>query len=397
MMSFFESLRPCWAEIDLKIFKENIRSLKRHLKEKTDIIAVVKADAYGHGSVAMARAAVEAGCKILAVAYLEEALELRAANINAPILVIGYTRPSASALAVKFGITLTVFRKELIMALETAAKATGQKARVHLKIETGMSRIGVNPGKDLEDLLNVLESAGSVEVEGMFTHLAAADTDSDFTRRQIDLFRKAIDQANARGIRPSICHAANSAAIETYPDSYFDAVRPGIMIYGYSPNPRAPVVEVAPVMSWKARAVHAKTLPVGATVGYGRTYAAMGESRIITIPLGYADGYSRVLSDRAYVLVKGQKAKIAGRICMDQMMIDVTNLGAIDVGEEVVLMGRQGDQSITADDMADWLGTISYEVLTSVSRRVLRVYLDDEGAFASIRGTSRKIPVDLWA
>ena len=365
-----------YCQIDLDAIRHNVGVMRDCLGEGVDFLAVVKADGYGHGAVQVARAAIGAGAAMLAVAIPEEGVELRRAGIDTPILVLGGIDADAADVTVCCDLTQVVFDEERIIALERAGEKHGKKAKVHLKLDTGMNRIGVRTAEEAQRLVRLIDSLEHVELTGCFTHMATADEEFfEDTHAQIARFGalcEAIAQVHPGKITR---HAANTASIFRYPQAHFDMVRGGIALYGYPPVPEAKGLK--PAMRWAARAVYVKTIHPGDKVSYGGLFEAKKETRVMTVPVGYADGYRRGLTGKGCVLVRGQRAKILGRVCMDQSMVDVTDIPDAQAGDEVVLLGAQGDDMIDADEMAAWLGTISYEVICSPSRRVPRVYVNE--------------------
>ncbi len=370
-------LRHTACEIDLTAIRHNVGVMKGRLKGNAKFLAVVKADGYGHGAVQVARAALKAGADMLAVAIVEEGVELRAAGITCPILVLGGIEPAAADAVVKADLTQVVFNEEIIRALRASGLKFGRTAKVHLKLETGMNRIGVRTKERVQELTRLINSMQWIELTGCFTHMATADSEDDggATLEQIERFEALC--AAIREVHPGelTCHAGNTACIFRYPQAHFDMVRGGIALYGYPPVPEA--AGLRPAMRWVTRAVMVKELDAGERVGYGGTFTAQKPTRVMTLPVGYADGYRRGISGKGCVLVRGQRAKVLGRVCMDQIMVDVTDIKGAQAGDEVVLLGAQGEDCIDANEMASWLDTISYEVLCSPSRRVPRVYIGE--------------------
>jgi alanine racemase len=369
-----KELRPAWAEIDLDVFEENIREIRRVIGPRPGIMAVVKANAYGHGAVECALVAQEAGCS-LAVAVVSEGVELRKAGLRAPVLVLGYTPPEQADLCVENDLEATVFSMDAARALSGAAARQGKWARVHVKVETGMGRLGIIPGAALNSFISQASALPNLRVAGVFTHFAASDSDPDYTRAQFRAFRdgtKDIERIAGKGIAR---HSSNSAAIMDFPETHLDAVRPGIILYGYYPSERVTKkAGVRPFLSLKCRIAHVRSAEVGETIGYGRTYRVDEPRLIATLPIGYADGYRRALSNRGHVLIHGRRAPIVGRVCMDQTMVDVTGIAGVAPGYEAVLLGSQGKLTISADDLAAGVGTISHEILTGIGARVPRIY-----------------------
>ena len=363
-----------FCEIDLAAIRHNVGVMKSHIAGGARFLAVVKADAYGHGAVPVAKAALEAGADMLAVAIPEEGIELREAGIAAPILVLGGIEESAAEAVVQNDLTQVVFDERRIRALAQAGQKLGRCAKVHLKLDTGMNRIGVRTAEEAQALTRLIDSLPGVALTGCFTHMATAEPDPTGTLRQIERFealRKAVKAVHPGEI---ICHGANTASIFRYPQLHADMVRGGLALYGYPPVPEATGLQ--PAMRWVTRGIYVKTIAPGDRVSYGGTFVATRPTVVMTLPVGYADGYRRGISGKGCVLVRGRRAPILGRVCMDQMMVDVTDIPGAREGDEAVLLGRQGDEQIDAEEMAAWLDTISYEVLCSPSKRVPRVYIN---------------------
>jgi alanine racemase len=372
--------RRTYAQIDLQAIKENIRAIIKHIGKECRIVAVVKADAYGHGAIPVARAALDAGASMLAVALAEEAIELREAGISAPLLVIGRSNEAQMRLAMQLQLELCVFESEEIRQLQVIAARQGDSVAVHLKIDSGMGRIGLRETAEFAEVIQALQECPRVMLTGIFTHFACVDVgDKSFTRAQNKRFMKFVDALTHMGMRPRI-HAANSAAAIDMPELCYDMVRYGISMYGYYPSEEVSRKKVLlrPAMQVRAEVSHIKDVPTGTPIGYGATFIAPFSMKIATIQIGYGDGYPRLLSNRGRMIVRGTNgasyANIVGRVCMDQTMIDITGLHDITVGDTVVVMGMLQDKQITADDIAALCGTISYEVLLGFSGRVPRVY-----------------------
>ena len=371
--------RPTWVQVDLDAIGHNVRRLRAIAG--VPLIAVLKADAYGHGAVRVGRAALAAGAAMLAVATLGEARALRAAGIAAPILVLGYTPPWQARAAAQLGVTCTVFDMDTAQALAEAAAALGREVRAHVKVDTGMARLGLQPHETLpflralrdRGLVAARRDAGGLVIEGLYTHFATADdADETFAREQLRRFRAALAEVEAAGLRPPIVHAANSAGLLRFPEARFDMVRAGIAIYGLSPSAATPLPpDFRPGLSFHSEVAQVKELPPRAPVSYGRAYLTSAPTRIATIPVGYADGMRRSPPWRE-VLVRGRRAPVVGRITMDYAMLDVTGIPDVRRGDPVVLIGRQGEEQITAEEVAGWLGTISYEVVSTILPRVPR-------------------------
>jgi len=369
-----------YALIDLGALQQNLAAIRDYTKRL--VLLPVKANAYGHGLVPVARAAIEHGwADWLGVATVSEGVALSEAGITAPILKLSGALPDETEDAIAHDIRLAITDRSGVESAQRAAVRTGHKARVHLKVDSGMHRIGVHPA-EAADIAELIEQQPDVELEGVFTHLAVADVPAqdEFTAGQLSSFRGAVDAITARlGRRPALIHAANSAGVLAHPDAWWDMVRPGIMSYGYYPDAATPkTIPIKPVMTLVTHLTYVKTVPAGETVSYGRTWAPSADTRVGTFPVGYGDGYDRRLSNQVSVLVRGTRYPQVGRVCMDQSMVDLGPGSPIETGERVTLIGTDGDQSITADDLANLLGTISYEVLAGLAARVERVYIGGE-------------------
>ncbi|RQD73372.1 MAG: alanine racemase [Candidatus Syntrophonatronum acetioxidans] len=375
------SLRPAWAEINLDNLIFNLKEFRRRVGPKVKIMAVVKADGYGHGAVEVAQAAADSGCDYLGVGFLDEGIELRKAGINTPILILGYTPPEQAGQLLHYKLVPTVFSPDLAQILAREAQKRGEKARVHVKVDTGMGRLGIFTWQEGIDFVRELSSWPSLEVEGFYTHFAAADErDKTFTLEQLSRFKRVIEMLSREGIEIPLKHAANSAASIDLSPTHLDMIRLGISLYGLYPSAEVEKerVNLKPVMCLKARIIHLKKVPPGTSISYGRTYITREETWIASLPLGYGDGYSRLITGKGQVLIRGHRYPIVGRICMDQMMVDLgKDPPPVEVGEEVVIMGEQGSGAVPAEEIAGWLGTINYEVTCAVSKRIPRVYLRD--------------------
>lgn len=374
--------RPVWAEIDLKALGSNVREIRRVTDMSTQIMAIVKANGYGHGVVPVSRVALQNGASWIGVALLQEAILLREKGISAPILVLGYTPVDDIEEVIRNEISQTIFTWEDALAAASVAHSLGKKAKVHVKIDTGMGRLGFNSDPETVDIIYRLAHLPGLEVEGIYTHFATADeADKTFAQEQFARFQQLLKQLAARHIIIRWRHCANSAAVLDLPYTHLDLVRPGIIIYGLYPSPHVcrDLVKLTPVMALKAKVAFVKEVPEGFSVSYGRTFYTKEKTRIATVPLGYGDGYSRLLSNRGDVLVRGMRAPVVGRVCMDQLMVDVGHIPGVQQGDEVVLLGSQGtDETITVDELAGYLGTINYEVLCMISERVPRIYLNGD-------------------
>lgn len=374
-MISISTVLPTYATVNLTALAHNLSCIKRYLSPGCEVMAIVKANAYGHGAVETAQALTRQGIERFAVASLDEGIALRQAGLSASIVVLGALFEEQVSDLVAHRLTPVVSDGRILPTLAKAARSHPTSYPIHLKVETGMGRLGFSP----EDLLSFLDNPilrSPFQVEGMMTHLADADgADSDFTERQLGTFRAMLEQIRQRGLSIPLVHMANSAAIVRFPDAHFSLVRPGIMLYGYHTLPATiPAPDLTPVLSLRTTIVQLRTIPRGRTVSYNGTFVAQRPTRIAVLPIGYADGYSRRLSHRGSVLIQGRRAPIVGLVCMDMIMVDVTDLAPVQVGETVTLIGQQGQESIWADEVADWIGTIPYEVLCGIGSRVPRLY-----------------------
>jgi len=365
-----------WAEIDLDAVAHNARELKRQAGERAELIAVVKANAYGHGAVAVARAALKAAASRLAVVRTLEGVQLRRAGIEAPILLMGYTLPAEAETIVRWRLTPTVNTWKQAEALNAAAMARGLRLPVHIKADTGMGRFGLLP-EEVVPFARALVQLPGLHLEGFYTHFSMADAaDKAYTRHQFGIYRELLARLQEVGISIPLRHVSNSAATLDLPEMALDAVRCGIALYGLRPSAEVePAIPLRPVMSLKSRVARVRTLPPGSSISYGRTYTTTRPTPVALVPVGYGDGYHRILSNRGAVLIHGRRAPIVGRVCMDQFVVDVSGIPEVQQDDEVVLFGRQGEAEITAEEVARWAETINYEVTTSILPRVTRVYL----------------------
>ena len=366
------------ALIDLDALEYNIKSIRKKTPEGTGIIGVIKADAYGHGSVEVAQVLLENGADWFAVAVVDEGLNLRKHGINAPILLLGYTPELRFEDVINNGFIQTMYSYEMAEKLSKTAVRLGKTAVVHIKIDTGMGRIGYRVNDEAADEIVRISKLPGIEVNGMFTHFAASDeADKAYTNMQFERFMKMDKMLKDRGLNIPVRHAANSAAIMDIDSMMLNMVRPGIILYGAYPSDEVVKenLDLRPVMSIKTHVSFVKEVEKGDCISYGRTYTAPDKRKIATIPVGYADGFIRAYAKEGKVLIKGKFAPIVGRICMDQFMVDVTDIDDVKINDEVVLMGTQGENSITADDIAKVLNTINYEVFCTLSKRVPRQYI----------------------
>jgi len=382
--------RPTVAEVDLSAIRDNIKAVRARVGSRVKIIPAVKANAYGHGAVPVSRACLDAGADILGVACIEEAIELREAAIDAPTLILGCSETSTAGAIVEHQVAAACCDLPFAQALSKSAEKQARTASVHIKVDTGMGRIGVEPEEAI-DFVRAVAALPNLSVDGIFTHFPSADEpDRSFTLSQIATFRKIIGGLKRPHDRPGdiprtivrfLAHASNSAGILAYPEADFDAVRPGIMIYGCYPSKDVPrTIPIREALTLKTRIVFLKEAPAGTTISYSRTHSLKRRSLVATLPIGYGDGYSRLLSNQGEAAVRGARVPVIGRVCMDQTMIDVTDVPGVTVGDEVVLYGG-GFDCLSVTIIADKIGTISYEVLCNISPRVPRVYLNRQTSF----------------
>jgi len=361
-----------WAEVDLDALAANIGSYRRHVGKGVEIIAVVKANGYGHGAVMVSRAALAVGASRLAVHRLEEGIELRQAGINCPILIMGYTPVANAPLVVAHNLTATVTTREFAEALSARAETP---IPVHIKVDSGMGRFGLLPG-EAADFTAGLSDLRSIKIEGIFTHFATADAlDQSYMRQQLATFKGVLAELESRGLKIPMRHACNSGAAMILPEAYFEAVRLGLSLYGMVPSSEwSPPFALQPVLTLKSRVVRLRALAAGSCIGYGRTYVVKEPTRVALLPVGYGDGYHRLISGRGAVLLRGKRAPILGRVSMDQIVVDVNAIPGVQIEEEAILLGGEGDTAISAEEIAGWAQTINYEVTTSILPRVARLY-----------------------
>ena len=367
--------RPTLCFIDLDALRWNFRQIKQKIGPPVKILSMVKANAYGHGAPAVAQALAAEGSDAFGVATLEEAIELRQAGIRQLIIVLAGNYLEQLDQCFEHALTVVVHEIENLKQLEAAVRKRGTPLNVHVKIDTGMGRIGFLPA-EIDSWLRELKKLTALKIEGIFSHFSHAESvEGDYTQKQLEIFQNVLERLRSEGIIAPLVHLANSAATITLPSAYFDMVRPGLMLYGVYPSPSmASQISLKPVLSWKTRILQLKKVPSGSSISYGQTFITKRESLIATLPIGYADGYPRLLSNRGAVLVRGKRASVAGRVCMDLTTIDVTDIDGVQQGDEIVLLGRQRDVTISADEMASWANTISYEILTSIGARVPRIH-----------------------
>lgn len=367
--------RPTWTEIDLDAIVYNYHAIKSRLTRGTNILAVVKANAYGYGMVEVARRLVREKVPYLGVACVDEAITLRRAGIRTPILVLSSVMPEEIREALTYNLTLTVCDRALAAEIDKAARRLNKFALVHVKVDTGMGRLGIWYD-EADRLIEKILGFKNVVIEGIFTHFASADEDDvQYTAQQIDNFKRLATLLDIKGADIKYAHAANSAGAVLYKNSHFNMVRPGLMLYGLYPNEKiAESVKLKPALSLKTRIIFLKHTPAGRSISYGRTHTTARDTIIATLPIGYADGLNRHLSNRSEVIVRGKRVPIVGRICMDHTMIDVGCVNGVRTGDEVVIIGSQGKETITVEEIARLLNTIPYEVVCWISARVPRLY-----------------------
>lgn len=365
--------RPTWLHIDMDAVAHNVRQIKEIVGPEVEMMAVVKANAYGHGAVAVSTTALLNGATYLGVASINEAIELRDAGITAPILVMGFTPAWAAGLAIRYNVTVNLYDIELARAFERVGAEMDSTIRVHVKVDSGMGRLGLLP-EEVPQFFRVLTKLKHIEVEGIFSHFAMADDDADYTEYQLSRFESAVGPLLAAGYTFRYIHAANSAGLLQFPNARFNMVRAGIAMHGLQPSAHCKLPEeFIPALSWKTTIAQVKRFPSGSYIGYGKTYRTVGVEKIAVIPVGYADGFRRAPKNWGHVLVHGQEAPIVGRISMDQTTINVTDIEDVKIGDEVVLIGKQGKARITAEEAAERLGTINYELVSTILARVPRV------------------------
>lgn len=365
-----------WAELDLDALASNVKAFQKFIGPQVKLIGVVKANAYGHGASVIGKAMQQAGADMLAVHRLSEGEQLRAAGIKGPICIMGYTPIEGVDLVLANDLTPSLTTVEFAQALSGRASSLGLRVPVHIKVDTGMSRYGLFP-EEVLPFLRAVQHLDGILLEGLFTHLATADEkDTSHTLQQLEVFEQVLADVNLAGFHFPCIHAANSAATLRFPHAHYNAVRPGISLYGLRPSAEFSLpFDLKSVLSLKSRVCRVRCLPVGAGVSYGRTYVTDRPTLAALVPVGYGDGYHRILSNRARVLIRGKTAPIIGRVCMDQFVVDASAIPDVQLGDEVVLIGAQGEDRITADELAEQAGTINYEVLTALLPRIARVYI----------------------
>jgi len=371
--------RAAWVEVNLDAIAQNTRELRRLIPESVQFMAVVKANAYGHGAIEVSRVALANGADWLGVAVLDEALDLRKVGINAPILILGSVPEAQAATIVQADLRQTVFSYPLARALSQAAQALGKTARIHLKVDSGMGRIGFQLNADSLEEIRQIRALPGLEIEGFFSHLATADSaDKAYAIEQFRRQQVFCQELEASGLTFPLRHLANSAALLDLPSFHLNMVRAGISLYGLYPSPavRLERLLLQPALALKAQIVQVKAVPAGTAISYGRTHITPKATQIASLPLGYADGYPRVLSNRGEVLIRGQRAPLVGTVCMDQFMVDVGHIPEVQVGDVAVVLGEQEEERISAEEIARLADTINYEIVTRIGLRLPKVFLN---------------------
>lgn len=382
--------RRVYAEIDLDMIKHNVNAMRAHINDGVKYMTVIKADGYGHGAIPIGKEVEALNVDYIGIAIFQEGVLLRNEGIKTPILVLGNTPREAFNMLFEYNLTQTVYSVKMARELNEAAKSYGKTANIHVKLDTGMGRIGIRAIH--EPLDNVIEQVKEIRemshlyIEGMYTHLSKADeTDKTYTMLQINTFKNVINGLEKLDIKPSIIHASNSAGLIDVKEAGFNMVRAGIALYGLYPSEEVDhSVDLRPVLSWVSRVVNIKEVEAGELISYGGTYETTDKTTIATIPIGYADGYSRLLSNKGNVVINGQLAPIIGRVCMDQFMVDVTHINDVTEDDKVYLIGGTGDASVSTDDIANIMKTINYEVVCLISKRVPRVYMKENEVIDTI-------------
>lgn len=369
--------RPAYLEVDLGLLRENVQAIKERLPRGVDFMAVVKADAYGHGAVACAEAAIAAGADALGVAIVEEGVQLRTAGVPAPIVVVYPESPERAAEFLRWNLVATVADIEFARALQEAALSEGRPVEVYLKVDTGLGRYGMLP-EDMPKFLRQLRDYPLLKIAGLFSHFATAgDVDNEYAAWQLATFKHLIAALKSAGEELKAVSLTNSGAFLELPESYFSTVRPGILMYGLYPTRfSTPTVAVTPIAQLKTRIMHLKEVPAGTSISYGRTYRTDRTTKVATLPIGFADGYPKALSNTGDVLVRGQRARVLGQVCMDAMMVDVTDIPGAATGDEVVIFGRQREAEIPVTELAARAGTSVYEILSRLGPRLPRFYTE---------------------
>ena len=372
--------RATRAEIDLQAFRHNLQTLRKYLDHQTQIMAVVKADAYGHGAIPCARIAIESGADYLGAGVIEEGIELRENGLNAPILILDSIYPNEAEDLVRYNLATILCTQPLAQALSKEGEKQDKMVSVHIKVDTGMNRLGIS-SENLPALLDQIRNLKNLKIEAVSTHFSSADDeDLSITQAQLEKFQTALTILQKEGVHTPIVHCANTSSLFKFPESHFNMVRPGLILYGVLPSPSLrPVIDQGenpfqPVMQWKSQIILLKPIAKNQPVSYSGSFTTQRDSLIATLPIGYADGLHRMLSNKMDVLIRGRRAPQVGNNCMDMILIDVTDIPDVQAGDEVVIFGRQGDEMISVEELAVKGKTIPYEILCSVSKRVPRIY-----------------------
>lgn len=364
--------RPVWAEIDLKAISYNFNFIKKLLNKKTKFMAVIKADAYGHGIEEVAKTLLKENVDYLGVASLDEGIIIRKIDKKIPVLILGYTLPRFAEEIVKFNFTQTVWTKESTNVLNNVAKKQNKKVKIHIKIDTGMGRLGILPEESLK-FIKEIYNFSNIEIEGIFTHFSSADFDKDYTEYQFSRFLDVLEKLKENKIFIPLKHCANSAATLKYPEMHLDMVRCGILIYGLLPNGKK--INVKPALSLKTNLISVREIPPNSYISYGKTYITAEKTKVGVVPVGYADGLFRLLSNQGEVIIKGKRVPIIGTICMDFSIVNLNSIPTAKISDEVVIIGKDRREEITADEIAKKIGTINYEVVCAINKRIPRIYL----------------------
>jgi len=367
--------RPTFCGIDHEALRWNLRQIRQKIGARVKILCMVKANGYGHGALEISHTLASVGADAFGVATLEEAVQLRQAGIQATVIVLAGVFPDQLDTFLEYKLIPVIHDVISFRELDKQSSNRQVQLGVHLKVDTGMGRLGFSAA-EADQWIGDIKQTKSLQIQGVFSHFSHAESvQGDYTRKQLKIFKRVVEQLRSASLLPPLVHLANSAATITLPEAYFDMVRPGLILYGVYPSAEMrEQITLKPVLSWKTKILQLKKVPSGASISYGQTFITDRESLIATLPLGYADGYPRLLSNRGEALVRGERAPIAGRVCMDLTMLDVTDIRNVRQGDEVVLLGRQGGAEISADEIAAWANTISYEILTSIGTRVPRIH-----------------------
>lgn len=372
-------MRAAWLEINTNALRKNIRNLKKCIDNDVEFMGVIKADAYGHGAIKVSEILMEEGIQRFAVVMVEEGIHLRENNMQNPILVLGHTPSEDYTKIIDYDLMPAIYKYSQAYELNEIAKEKNKVVKIHIKMDTGMGRLGFMPEVESIDDIKKINLLSNITIEGIYTHLSTADQKNNpYVFEQFEKFKFVLNELDKKGVHIPIKHVANSAATINFKEMHLNMVRPGTSIYGLYPGPEMkqnPIIELEPVMSLKAKLVHIKALDEGSSISYGRTFIANRPSKIGIIPMGYVDGVFRKLANTGFVLINGKRCPIVGTICMDQFMVDLTEVNHVELGDEVVILGSQGDEKISAEEIGDIAGTISIEVVTRIGKRVPVLYI----------------------